>query len=811
MNAEPDYYGFRLFIASTGGNISTSTLLVIEVTEEYEVSFAFLSQDQDFFASQATNTTIQATNLGNGQQNYSMQLTVDAGPCVASLIETTAHEFDSGESKDIDVQVVVAENATASSSCDFTIDAETDIDNELTITAGTFSFTIEIDEFVGFSMVLPEGGISVTPAIAYEYEIRVNNTGSDTVTYYLDVANNNGLTTTIISSSGVLVETGQVGVWTVSTDADIGQIGQLIQEFSITYSSVTVSAILSVEVLPIASLEMNGPIDGRISVTPGQSSTVSVQLINTGTQDLSLVASLFGLPAGAEVELSHTNLQLTAGQNSQVNITVEILSSTSAGSHMLTFSYGGNGTSASLSLDLQISQKVEVLLSGTTSRLVAGPISGAELSFDVTNLGTTSDTLHITLQDNGASQWFEFALSSTSLSLDAGESSGITLGVREAASGAPAEGVIISLLVTSSSDTTIMDSMNLTIESLQAGATITVISDVDSAKPGETIYGSVVVTNSGTGIDDLLLTTVGDFDCGISEILSLDAGASSQAITWACVIPENAAAGNSYFTFRVTSSARTTFLEEVAEVYTVEPVWDNAGLVFITIGDSELTVPNSGGSSMIITLSNQANSDISGNLSVIGIGDGLFSIEWQRMSDQVITSEYALGPGQSVDFSVQFNSLVSTKSHAELTIRSISQVGSSTILDDSSTFTVEIEGPQLPPSGISLPLGLSMSNSASINAMAAGWITAILLLVVVRMMRNNSSQNNDSSTKDEDDEDVEEEEEAEEELGYNECRMSDDNKVSCPSCDSRLGVPRGSTPPFRFSCPSCDNKIRVIE
>jgi hypothetical protein len=260
----------------------------------------------------------------------------------------------------------------------------------------------------------------------------------------------------------------------------------------------------------------------------------------------------------------------------------------------------------------------------------------------------------------------------------------------------------------------------------------------------------------------------------------------------------------------VTSSARTTFLVEVAEVYTVEPVWGSDGVIFIAIGNSELTVPNSGGSSMILTLSNLANSDVTGNLSVIGMGDGLFSIEWQRMSDLVNTSEYVLEPGQSVDFSVQFNSLVSTKNHAELTIRSISQIGTSTASDDSATFTVDIEGPQLPPSGISLPLGLSMSNSASINAMAAGWFAAILLLVVVRIMRNNSSSNNGLTTSEEEDEEEEVEEE-EDELGYNECRMSEDNKVSCPSCDSRLGVPRGSTPPFRFSCPSCDNKIRVIE
>jgi len=809
VGAEPDYYGFRLFIASTEGNISSSTLLVIEVTEEYEVSFAFLSQDQDFIAATSSNTTIQATNLGNGHQNYSMQLSVNGGPCTASLLEMTPHGFDSGEAKDIGLQLVVAENATASDSCDLTISAETDIDDTLTLTAGTFSFTIGIDELVDFTIVVPNGGISVTPGIPLDYEVRVNNSGSEPVTYYLDVTNNEVLTTLITSSTGVLVESGQVGIWTVSTDADIGQLGQLVQQFSITYSGLTVSADLAVNVQSIASLEMNGPLDGRISVKPGQSSTIAVQLINTGTQDLSLVASLFGLPAGAEVELSHSSAQIEAGQSLQVNLTVNILSSGTAGSHMLTFAYGGNGTSDSLSIDLQISQKVEVLLSGTTGRLVAGPLSGAEMTFDVTNLGSSSDTLHITLEDNGASQWFEFVLSSTSVSLDAGASSAITLSVREASSGAPTAGMSISLIVSSSTDTTVMNSMNLTIESLQAGATITVISDDDSAKPGETIHGSVVVTNSGTGADNLLLTTVGDFECGISELLNLDAGASSQAISWSCVIPENSVAGISHFKFRVTSSARTTFVEEVAEIYTVEPIWSDQGAIFITIGADELTVPNAGGSSMILTISNQANSVVNGNLSVVGMGDGLFSIEWQRLSDQVITSEYALSPGQSIDFSVQFNSLVSTKSHAELTIRAISQIGSSTNSYDSRAFTVDIEGPQLPPSGISLPMGLSMSNSASINGLAGGWLAAIILLVVVRTMKKKSSSNDELETTEEEEENESDSEE--EELGFNECRMSEDNKVSCPNCESRLGVPRGSTAPFRFSCPSCDNKIRVIE
>ena len=47
-------------------------------------------------------------------------------------------------------------------------------------------------------------------------------------------------------------------------------------------------------------------------------------------------------------------------------------------------------------------------------------------------------------------------------------------------------------------------------------------------------------------------------------------------------------------------------------------------------------------------------------------------------------------------------------------------------------------------------------------------------------------------------------------LEKNECRMDKHGKVICPACNSKLGVPAGSTPPFKFNCPKCENKIRVI-
>ena len=91
--------------------------------------------------------------------------------------------------------------------------------------------------------------------------------------------------------------------------------------------------------------------------------------------------------------------------------------------------------------------------------------------------------------------------------------------------------------------------------------------------------------------------------------------------------------------------------------------------------------------------------------------------------------------------------------------------------------------------------------------MGAGWLLA---LVAIQLLRRRGS---DGASDDPDTEDDSEEDDEKElpELGYNECRLDGESKVNCPTCDARLGVPRGSTPPFRFTCPQCENKIRVVE
>jgi hypothetical protein len=181
--------------------------------------------------------------------------------------------------------------------------------------------------------------------------------------------------------------------------------------------------------------------------------------------------------------------------------------------------------------------------------------------------------------------------------------------------------------------------------------------------------------------------------------------------------------------------------------------------------------------------------------------------EWTRLSDNSTTNQMTLSPGSSMQFTLSLTSLVSTNEEATLRARATYLIGDTTSSETSGDVVVRIIGPELPPNGIQLPFDVALSQSDSLNAMLGGWGLSLLILSVLYLRRGKK----DSVLSAE--EDLSEYDEAEEEsaeLGYNECRLEGD-KVSCPSCDARLGVPRGSEPPFRFTCPKCSTLIRVIE
>jgi hypothetical protein len=206
----------------------------------------------------------------------------------------------------------------------------------------------------------------------------------------------------------------------------------------------------------------------------------------------------------------------------------------------------------------------------------------------------------------------------------------------------------------------------------------------------------------------------------------------------------------------------------------------------------------------MVTVTNLANARVTGHLGIEGFGDGLLATEWLRFSDNTSSNELTLTPGSSVEFSLTLTSLVSTSQSATLRVRAAYQIGDISTSDVSNDFDVEIEGPSVPPNGVRLPFGMELSQSDSLNALFGGWGVSLLLIVVLYLVRGKKQ---DALIEEEEEE---EEEEKETPLGFNECQM-EDGKVSCPSCDARLGVPRGSEPPFRFTCPKCSTMIRVVE
>ena len=78
------------------------------------------------------------------------------------------------------------------------------------------------------------------------------------------------------------------------------------------------------------------------------------------------------------------------------------------------------------------------------------------------------------------------------------------------------QGLEMTVSVVSATDSTVSDSLEISIIPTIADGQITVLSDKDSGKPGETINGNIIITNLGTSTDTMRINSV-DLDCGLMD------------------------------------------------------------------------------------------------------------------------------------------------------------------------------------------------------------------------------------------------------------------------------------------------------
>ena len=790
-DADPGFYGYNLFAASVLGNFSVNSTLVVEVTAVHDLSFSH-SNGEILLPGANSTSTVEIISLSSADGNWTWQTMVDSGDCSAHLddLETQIME---GDSYDLDILILAGMNTHVNDECAISLHGT--LDQDVTITEN-YTFTVTIGESWGLSMVLPTS-IKLDVDTPETFNVVINNDGTEQDTISLIGIDAEGVTFT--NPAPVTLDRGVSQYVVMEVLIDSFLVGNITLDFTMSSTNsgnnnVNDSGIF--EVKEYAEISMTGPPDNRITIIPGQNSSIMLNISNDGTKDLNLSASISGLPNGITVVEGLEEISLAAGNAIDVELELLAAAGLQPMSDTFTITFDGGWSSTQLTIDLQVSDRHEVMIDSSQDRIIASPIGESNLTLMVTNLGTATETFVADINNSALSDWFTISVDTLSLSIDPGQSDSITISAREIANGAPITGIDLTITVTSTDDSTVTDSITIAVIPQIADGLITVMSDNDEAKPGEMIYGNVIITNLGTASDTMRINSV-EMDCNLDDAeVTLSPSMSSSPIPWSCMIADGEDAGMKALTFRLTSTARSDMMVTFSESYTVEPAWNDEVISF-TFDQNDLKFDESIDQHTVsLTICNQANTFVEGSLELIGKNEPQMDGVFFRAGETGINSTYSLASNGCQDFRLMLTPINLDGFEASLTVHSVSQVLGQTVRDESSELRADVAGPVLPPSGLDLGL-FELDNKNSIILLSTGWALALILVLYIRLFRKPAE--------------VEEEEEEEVPLGHNEVRIDEYNKVTCSSCDARLGVPEGSEPPFRFTCPKCDERIRVVE
>ena len=791
-DADPGFYGYNLYAASVFGNFSVNSTLVIEVTSIHDLSFTH-SNGETLLPGGNSTTTVEVASLSSADGNWTWQTMVDSGDCSSHLndLETQIME---GDSYNLDILITAGANTHVNDECLISLHGTLNQDTSIT---ENYAFTVTIGESWGLSMVLPTS-IKLDVDSVETFNVVINNEGTEEDTISLIGIDAEGVTFT--NPSPVTLDRGESQYVVMEVLIDSYLVGNITLDFTMSSTnsgSGTVNDSGVFEVKEYAELSMTGPAENRIVIIPGQNSSIMLNISNDGTKDLDLSATISGLPNGITVVNGLEEVSLEAGNATDIELELVASAGLQPMSDTFTITFDGGWTSTQLTLDLQVADRHEVMVDSSEDRIIASPLGDSSLTLMVTNLGTSTETFVADINNSAVSDWFTISVDSLSLNLDAGQSGSITISAREIASGAPNSGVDLTIAITSTDDSTVTDSITIAVIPQIADGLITVMSDNDDAKPGEMIYGNVIITNLGTANDTMRINTV-EMDCNLDDTeVVLSPSMSSSPISWSCMIAEGDTSGTKVLTFRLTSAARSDMMVTFSESYTVEPSWNEEVISFTFDKDYLVFDESSDQHTVSLTICNEANTFVEGTLDSSGKNEPQMDIVFFRAGETGINATFSLASKGCQDFKIMLTPINLDGFEASITIRSISQVLGQTLTDQSPEIRVDVGGPDLPPRGMDLGL-FELNNENSIIILASGWALALILVMYIRLFRKPE-------------EIMEEEEEEEIPLGPNEVRIDEYNKVTCCSCEARLGVPEGSEPPFRFTCPKCETKIRVVE
>ncbi len=816
-NETPSYQGVRLFVASTNGNFSISSILVVNVTAEHILAFDDVTpSDYVWLPSKTGILNISVTNIGTISDTYSYSVGSSSGPCTHNLLTLFGSELEVGGNETILMEATPFPGAHLNDSCTFELVA-------LNLDAGielTSSFTIVVGVSWQLSIVAPSEEIYVTPGsdVSVLFTVRNNGSESDELQFFVD------------APSGVSISAPPGWLTIDRNSADsfsitfaVASMTDLVGPHNVTVNVVSknsagagANTTFILVVNERYEMGLNGPDDQRIQIDAGDFGQLNLSLVNLGTVNQGFTIGFDNIPACVSALLDDET-QLLTNVSVQQEVNFSVVLSTSLACIADTYpieiiATSGNDSSVktNLSIDLQIMERTSVAVTSGIDWLVVGNSQSAEIVISVSNMGNRYDSFQFTLQ---GADGFESSVNPSILTLAAGEQGDVTVSLRRVSS----NNLDTSITITARSviNPDVSSSYEFTAASQVISASLLVDPNVNSTLPGGNISGTLYLSNDGNAVDVFLLTA-SELTCEMQSEIILSASSSSQGIPYSCDVSEDTAFGNYNLTFVIRSQSQIETSFSKTSSYVVEPTFsagEDAVLIEMDYGSVNLSY--SGTSKVSVTVTNLLNQPVSGTIYVVGDEFGIMDYDWIRIDNSTHPNHYSLEVGGVQEYTLELIPRSDNHGIATLNIKANSNVGAASTTDSSSTFKVTIDGKPAPIHGVDFFL-FQVNNQNSQLALIGGWALSLLLVVwIVKSRKNRKRIDVESDTA----VDLPPLDEAElpsfPELVIpdisNEAQLLEDGSVNCPSCDAKLRVPSGRVPPFKFKCPKCDTTVRVVD
>ena len=826
-NAVPGDVGLDLVVASTKGNITSSSTLVVRIESVPDLSIGNIDSSELLPFGEASVTSVDVVNTGTSAAEWSWSLGASgAANCVWDLLDLTSTFAAPGDVATVGLSVEVPPASSWPSGVQEVCEVEL-------IGAWANDSSVQVSRTVGFVV---DERVDTTFAAPMSVEVDVEtgtmwqatfqNAGSHDLSVTLTLmapsppleACDGRMSTSMTSSSTQTVASGTTGVWSFETLVDEAQSCALTLEASTVHGATMETVVLAPA--DHAALTLQGPSDARVAVEAGSASEVNVTLTLTGTEDLDVVLSTSGLPGGVTLSDASgaSSVPLTSVAPS-VTMTLAVVASPEAttGDHevTLTFTDSTHG-SWSMELAVQVSTRrgVDVVATSgngqgdTWPEDIDTPHPGAPMlgglaqvttTMTVVNTGATTATFVLHASTLHGSQDLTLVLEQDVVSLAAGESTVVPVHISLDGVASDGEVFQVVLMANSSLDGAVFDAVIQSVVYRTQQVTLALDADNTDVEAGGTVTGTLRLSSR---LDDRLTLSASGATCSLPGPVNLSG--TSEPLPWSCTLASGAPAGLVALNVSVRSAIGALGADVIASdavVLTVLASWAEAGPIDVVVEDASISIETSGSSTTVVRITNTANAQAVGELELAGSNLAYLQTTWVRLGDGARTNAFSLEPGASARFTLEMVRLTTSASSAEPEVLATYTMAGIERTDSGGTIVVDLPGPALPPAGLDLGVA-QLSNQDSLIGLSSGWVVALLLFGLLRIRRSSGGQ---PEPEDEDDLD-----EDLPELGHNEARVEDGNKVVCPSCDATLGVPAGSEPPFRFTCPTCQSSIRVL-